>query len=586
MSEKIITTFNDFEFITHAESSNFETTPNYDETLEFIKKLSLRSKYAKIVNFGTSHAGRSLYAIILSSSEEFGPKKNYKNRKLKVFIQAGIHPGEIEGKDALQIILREILITKELEYLLDRLTLVIIPVFNPDGHERRGEFNRPNQIGPHLTGWRTNALNKNLNRDYLKADTAEMRSFLRFFNEWLPDFYIDSHTTNGMDYRYHVSYSVEKHQNIDRKLAGWGKDVFVPSLIKSVEERGFLISPYPEYVDDDDITKGITNWGYEPRYSTGYAAIQNRLGLLIEAHSLKTYKERVLVTKEVIISSLDILAKNAQEVRFLNYAADKFTVKKYFEEKKRLPVLLEGDEEKQDEIIFKGYKVNEKESLPFGKTILEFDKSVDVDYVIPFYNYMKVDKLVQAPGAYIIPRELKKLIKLLKLHGIKYFRNHRDIKAQVEKYKFEYLDFSPRSLEGRQRCTFEYYAFEEEVEILEGSYIVPVNQRTLKVILNLFEPAAPDSLVRWGFFNAFFERKEYAESFIFNKIAEEMLESDPQLKEEFELLLAEDEEFRDDPVARLDFFYTHSKYMDKNELVYPIMRLHNPEIYFDYFRRK
>ncbi|MBK6913415.1 MAG: hypothetical protein IPH11_07040 [Ignavibacteriales bacterium] len=218
------------QWLTHFENSNFLESPNYSDTIKYFQKFEVESPYAKLLTIGISPQRREIKLLVISKGNEFTPEEAAKSSKAVVLIQNGIHPGEIEGKDACMLLLREILITKEKEYLLDNIILLIIPVFNVDGHERLSYYNRPNQNGPKEMGWRTTSQNLNLNRDYMKADTPEMRSWLKMFSAWLPDFMIDNHTTNGADYQYHVTYGIEKFQNVHPLLSTFVKKKYLPFL--------------------------------------------------------------------------------------------------------------------------------------------------------------------------------------------------------------------------------------------------------------------------------------------------------------------------------------------------------------------
>jgi hypothetical protein len=217
----------------------------------------------------------------------------------------------------LYALLREILITKEKENLLDNIILLVIPVFNVDGHERLSYYNRPNQNGPKEMGWRTTSQNLNLNRDYMKADTPEMHSWLKMFSAWLPDFMIDNHTTNGADYQYHVTYGIEKFQNIHPVLSKLVRKKYLPYLLSRVERDGFLTAPYVEF-KTGTIESGIIDQPALPRLSTGYCALQNRICFLVETHSLKPFKNRVLSTKSMMLHSLEFINRNSREIKRLN----------------------------------------------------------------------------------------------------------------------------------------------------------------------------------------------------------------------------------------------------------------------------
>ncbi|GAB1350616.1 M14 family metallopeptidase [Ignavibacteriales bacterium] len=570
------------QWLTHFEKSDFTATPSYAETVEYFRMLADKSPYAKILNFGVSHQNRNLICLVVSETKEFTPKRTRKSPKSIVLINNGLHPGEIDGKDASMMLLRDILITQEKEYLLENITFLVVPVLNADGHERMSHFNRVNQNGPIQQGWRTNALNLNLNRDFMKADSAEIKSFLRLYAAWAPDLLIDTHVTNGMDYQYHLTYGMEKHQNLERRLSIWGNEVFLPNVIDAVEREGYVTAPYIETVADK-IEDGIKTWSYEPRYSTGYAALQNRLALLVESHSLKPYKERVFATKTIILESLEFINNNHKELKDLSRFADRRTIQKFFIEKKRYPILLAGNEESEP-FTFKGYKTEERESEITGGTIVSYtDEKVDIE--IQHFNKMEIAKTVKVPDAYLIPAEHKWLPRILKLHGIIFKHLDKGLELEVEKYKFSNVKFAETCYEGKFRASFDVTPFIETVTVPPGTFFVPVNQRTLRVVLNLLEPLAPDSIASWGYFNALFEKKEYIEDFVFEPIAAKMMEEDPRLREDFYFNLEEDEEFRNDPAARLDFFYRKSPYYENNEMIYPVMKVYDGKRYFNYFDR-
>lgn len=557
-------------WLTHFEKSGMTESPDYNSTIKYFEKFEKNFSSVKIIDFGTTPQGRKLKAVIVSKDKAFAPSLARKSNKAIVLIQNGIHPGEIEGKDACMLLLREILVTEEKSHLLDNLILLIIPVLNIDGHERLSQFNRPNQNGPKQTGWRTNALNLNLNRDYLKAETPEIQSFLKLFNDWLPDFMIDNHTTNGADYQYHVTYGIETHQNIDRGLVNWINNKYLPFLKTKVESDGFIIGPYMEF-KEGTIESGILDLPSPPRLSHGYCAVQNRICLLVETHSLKPFDNRVFSTKSMMTHTLEYVNENSRELIELNKQADKNIVKNYLIDKKKFPLVLASDG-KYDKFIFKGFEWYDEYSEITGSTVRKYtNKPIEIE--IPVFNQAKSLKKIIVPNAYLIPQEFQNIIKILDYHQIKYSQLQSNKKFKVERYRFNDIQFSPRPYEGRQLPSFNTICFEQIVTLPKGTYIVSTNQRALRVIVNLLEPDAPDSFVHWGFFNAFFERKEYAEAYVMEPYAKVMLENDLSIKTEFFKKLDADEKFRNNPLERLDFFYRNSPFFDQGENVYPIMRL-------------
>jgi len=560
------------EWLTHFEISKMTESPDYENTLKYFQKFEDGTPYVKIQTIGITPQRRELKVIIVSKDKAFTPELAKRTSKAILLIQNCIHPGEVEGKDACMILLREILITKEKEHLLDNVILLIIPVLNIDGHERLSPFNRPNQNGPKKMGWRTNSLNLNLNRDYLKADSSEMRSFLNLFNNWLPDFMIDNHTTNGADYQYHVTYGIETHQNIDRNLVKWIKEKYLPYLINKVEADGFITGPYMEF-KAGTIESGIVDLPAPPRLSHGYCAAQNRVCLLVETHSLKPFGNRVFSTLSMMKHTLAYVNKNFKELVSLNLQADKAPIKNYLVEKRLFPLVLTGNG-KFENFHFKGFQWYDEYSAITGNAVRKYtNKPIKID--IPIYNQAKSAKKISVPYAYLIPKQFQNIIDVLKFHHIQIDEIGAARKIKVEKYRFLNVKFNQHPYEGRHLLSFSCDGFDDNVDVEAGTFLVRTNQRALRIIVNLFEPEAPDSFVNWGFLNAFFERKEYAEAYVMEPYAQMMLKKDAALRDEFNNRIASDESFRNNPDARLDFFYRRSPFYDKGEKVYPIMRVMN-----------
>ncbi len=558
------------DWITHFEQSGEMESPSYNDTIAYFRRFEEKTKMAKLISMGVSSQGREIKCLVVARGNHFTPQRAKKSGKAIVLIQNGIHPGEIEGKDASMLLLREILITKEKKDLLDNLVLLIIPILNVDGHERLSPYNRPNQNGPRMMGFRTTALNLNLNRDFMKADTPEMKALLRLFSTWLPDFYIDNHTTNGVDYQYHVTYGMEKHQNIFGALSKWGQEKFIPFVKSETEKKGFLVTSYIELIGKE-LEGGFSDWTSRPMYSNGYAALHNRLLLLIETHSLKPFSNRVYSTKAMVESSLQFISENYKELKEINRKADRESVRRYADGKTSFPIAFRGTDE-FTLMDFKGIEYIKEESPVTGSLVKRYTGK-PVDIKVPCFNKVKITKRVKLPAAYLIPSEFKEIIRILNLHGIKTGVLNADRSITVEKYHFTEYKFAEKPYEGRQMIKVKCEAHSEKMEIPSGTYVVSTRQRGIRLIANLLEPEAPDSFVSWGFFNAFFERKEYAEDFVMEPIAENMLKDDPGLKREFETKLTNDAEFRQNPLERLDYFYKKSVYFDRRENIYPIFRL-------------
>lgn len=554
------------------EKSGFVSTADYEQTMKYFQNIADNCEFAELLSFGVSPQGRKLKYLLVTKENKKMVPSGKKLFKPTILIINGIHSGEIEGKDASMILLREILITKEKEYLLDSVNIIVIPIFNVDGHERISRYNRINQNGPEEMGWRTTAQNLNLNRDWMKADAPEMQAMLKLVNEWYPDFIIDTHTTNGADYQYTVTYSVEWSKNMFQTTADWLGKKFVPYLEKEINKKGFLIFPYVYLKNwDKGLDEGLIYLPSTPRFSSGYFALQNRPMLLVETHMLKPYKDRVYSTKAVLETTLEFIFNNSTRLKKINQQADEHTGKLY-EEGKYLPITF-SNTDKYDVMNFRGYEYYWDSSTVSGaKKLVYTDRKKDFE--VKYFSDIVVTDSVKVAKGYYVPPEYSFLAEKLHLHGLNAILIENELKdVEVTRYKFKDVKFAASPYEGRQTVTFNYDTYTEEVNIPKGSYLYLTNQRTARVLTHLLEPKSADSFVRWGFMNQIFEQKEYYEDYVMEKLAEEMLANDPELKKEFEEKLKTDEAFRSSSKARLDFFYERSPYPDKQLDVYPILRI-------------
>ncbi|HEX7176465.1 MAG TPA: M14 family metallopeptidase, partial [Pyrinomonadaceae bacterium] len=305
------------EWLTHAERTDYRETPNYADTIAYARRLDQHSPWVRLTSFGRSGEGRELHLLVAAKGDTFTPEAARKSGKPVVLIQACIHAGETDGKDAGLALLRDIAVTKTHEKLLDRAVVLFIPIYNADGHERRSPYNRINQNGPAEMGWRGNASNLNLNRDYMKADAPETRAWLRLWNEWSPDLFIDCHVTDGADFRYTVTYQFEQHENVLPPVRRWSREVFEGRILPAAEamDSANLFSPYMVFRDNRDPAKGIDSFIATPRFATGYVpVVRNRPALLIETHMLKPHRLRVRGTYDILRAALEEVNKNPDEL--------------------------------------------------------------------------------------------------------------------------------------------------------------------------------------------------------------------------------------------------------------------------------
>ncbi len=557
---------------TYAEAADYRKTPRYAETVSYAQKLDKASDLIVYQSFGKSGEGRDLPLLIAAGDKDFTPEKAKKSGKAIILIQACIHAGESDGKDAGFALLRDIAITKTRADLLKDVVILFVPIYNVDGHENFNAFNRINQNGPDEMGFRATTAGFNLNRDYMKADAPETRAFLKLWNQWKPDFFIDCHVTDGADFQYNVTYEFAHFQESPASITDWMKTHFDGKIVPKVESEGNLLTHYVEFAGRE-VTGGIATFIATPRFATGYTPLRNRAGLLIETHMLKPYKSRVRGTYDVLRYTIEEINQTKSSLFEANKKADAETIErgKTYDATRQFPLRIEVTE-KSEPFQFKGIEYTLEDSDVSGtKRIVYGTKPLNIK--IPKFDEAKITASVAPPLFYIVPPQWTDAIAVLEAHGIEFQRLTKSLKIEVESYRFSEVKFAPASFESRVTVNFKANPIKETREFPAGSLLVPTAQEKASVAIHLLEPASPDSLVYWGFFNTIFEQKEYGEGYILEKLAREMLAEDANLKREFEEKL-KDETFAKNPRARLTFFYERSPYFQNQRVnFYPVGRI-------------
>lgn len=558
---------------THAEKTNYRQTPNYAGTIAFAKELAHASPAIEYRGFGHSGQGRELPLLIASETHTFTPEAARANGKAVVLIQACIHSGEPDGKDAGFALLRDIAITKTAAGILENVVLLFLPIYNTDGHERSTPFNRINQNGPDSMGWRTTSTYQNLNRDYMKADTPETRAWLRLWNEWEPDLFIDCHVTDGADYRCNITYHHEHHAGVDEAVLEWERAVFDNKVKKATEAAGNVISWYLEFIDNRDLTLGTRDFNGSPRFSTGYVPLRNRPGILIETHMIKDYRSRVIGTYDFLRAALTEVNDDPVRLIRAGHEADQRTVEagRSYNPANLYPLDFELTDEKTP-FALKAFQYETEQSDVSGDLRVVYGRE-PLDLTIPMYDKFRVTAGAAPPLYYIVPVQWTSVIEVLHAHGVRFRSLAETAAMEVESYRFKNVRWPSEPFEGRHMPKFDVERSTEMREFSAGSLVVPTAQPLGKLVLNLLEPQAPDSFARWGFFNAIFEEKEYAEHYVLEALAREMMNGDPNLKREFEELLTADPDFAASPAERLRFFYKRSPYWDPQMNLYPVGRI-------------
>jgi hypothetical protein len=556
---------------TVSERSGFIETGRYAEVLVLCDAFARQyPKAVRCTTFGTTPEGRPMKALVASTSGALTPEQAQRRGLPVVLIQGGIHAGEIDGKDAGFLALREVLEGKAAAGALDKLVWVFVPVFNVDGHERFGAWNRPNQRGPKEMGWRTTAQNYNLNRDYLKADTPEMQAMLQLVQRWDPLVTVDLHATNGAQFEHDISIQVEPVHAGDAGLRKAGLALRTVVVVDLAKHGSLPLPYYPSFVAQDDPTSGFEDGVPPPRFSHGYYLLRNRIAMLVETHSWKEYPVRVQITRNTVVSVLEQVARDGAAWQAAAKQAD------------TAAAALGGQSEPLTYVAaptsrtvdFRGYAYTRTKSDVSGALMVRYDETTPQIWKVPLKDDIQPGIVVAAPkSGYLVPAaDAAWVAAVLKTHGVEYRLLGKPWQGDADVFRATKSDFGTGSVESHQRLTVEGKWTPEARSIPAGSLFVPIAQAKSRLVMALLEPLAPDSLLAWGRFNNAFERKEYMEEYVTEGVAREMLR-DPAVKAEFERKLREDKAFAADSNARLEFFYRRHPSWDERYQLYPVLRV-------------
>ena len=556
---------------TVSERSGFVETGRYEEVVALCDAFArLYPKAVRCTTFGTTPEGRPMKALVASTSGALTSEQAQRRGLPVVLIQGGIHAGEIDGKDAGFLALREVLEGRAANGALDKLVWVFVPVFNVDGHERFGAWNRPNQRGPKEMGWRTTAQNYNLNRDYLKADTPEMQAMLQLVQRWDPLVTVDLHATNGAQFEHDISIQVEPVHAGDAGLRTAGLALRT-GVIDDLAKQGSLPLPYyPSFVVQDDPTSGFEDGVPPPRFSHGYFLLRNRIAMLVETHSWKEYPVRVRITRHTVVSVLEHVARDGASWLSTAKQAD-IAAARLGGRQEPLTYVAAPDARTVD---FRGYAYTRTTSDVSGALMTRYDETTPQVWKVPLKDDIRPGIVVEAPGAgYLVPAaEAPWVAAVLKTHGVEYRLLGKAWQGDAQVFRATKSSFGSASVETHQRLTVEGDWTRESRATPAGALFVPIAQPRARLVMALLEPKAPDSLLAWGRFNNAFERKEYMEDYVAEAVAREMLR-DPAVKAEFERRLREDTAFAQSPAARLEFFYRRHPSWDERYQLYPVLRV-------------
>jgi hypothetical protein len=545
-------------WITPAETSDFDTTPSYQATMAWLDKLIKSTTTMKMVAIGTSTQSREIKMIIISDDKTFDSQSLRQSSKPLLLVQAGIHAGEIDGKDAGLMLLRDIASGKK-KTLLKNVNVLFIPILNVDGHERTSPYNRVNQRGPTNMGWRTNARNLNLNRDYTKLDTEEIRAMVNVMNEYDPTLYLDLHVTDGADYQYDITYGFS--ESYSSESGKWLREKLTPAVNEQLKTYGHIPGPLMFAANNRDFKDGNIEYPFQPRFSNTYGDLRHLPAILVENHSLKPYKQRVLGTYIFLEGVLNILNRDG--------AALKKAIVNDRAVRNQNVIISWKQAPKSDSMLLLGIESQIKKSEVTSKDYVAW-LGKPVTAKIPYIKNNQADKSVGRPKAYWIPGQYKNVIERIKLHGIKVEEITTTREVDVKNYRIEKYKFALEPFEGHIGVTASVKPERSKQIFYPGAVRITTDQPLGDLLVHLLEPEADDSYFSWGFFDEIFNRTEYIEEYAIEPLARKMLAADEKLRAEFEQKKKDNPQFAQDANAVYEWFYARSPYVDKNWLLYPI----------------
>jgi len=552
--------------LTEFERSRYLKTAHPTKVMDYYKKLAKTTKWLKIFRIGIGDGNRPIHLVVLSKQQIFQPK-NITNQ-IVLMTNNGIHSGESCGVDATQMLMRDLIAKMKTSSTFDRLIYMTIPIFNVGGHIQFRAHNRVNQQGPVQMGFRGNARNYDLNRDFVKADTANMRAFYKAFHTWKPHIFIDNHTTNGSDHQHIMTYTLPPKEALPKPLKTFVYSYFKSGFEGKMKRWNVPLIPYPTLKVRNAPRKGINGWISTPRFSTGLTRLFNTIPILSEAHVLKTYKQRVMGTYLLNKSAILTALGKATQLRKARKDSDTLATqrKTYTIRWKRTKGF--------DKIAFGGYAYDKKYSPISGGWHVYYDRSKPRQWVIPYFNRFTPALRVKVPKAYIIPQQWKHVIQRLQWNGIRFTRLKKEQKMQVEVTYITHIKWRSRPYEGHFRpYGIKTFKVLRSKTFRKGDIVVSTAQPGSAYIIEVLEAQGADAFLVWNAFDTIFQQKEYFAPYLFHKTAEKILKKDKRLREIFLHRLRKEPNFAKSPKKRLQFIYQSSKYYEPVHNMYPIVRV-------------
>jgi hypothetical protein len=564
------------EWLTVAEKSDFRATSSYDQTMVYLYRLEAAAPHLiRVTDFGRSGQGRPLPLVIVSADGAFTPEAAAATGKPILLIQSCIHAGEVDGKDATLMVLRDIALGRRPELVKGVVTL-FAPIYNADGHEHVSIYNRSNQNGPvEGMGYRATANGINLNRDFMRLVSPEGTALAELVTTWNPHLHVDNHVTNGSDHAWVLTWLVDEAPRLAPSLDAW-VGAHLPRVLAAIEAGGHPNGPYVNHVSRSDPTAGMI-WDVAlPRYSSGYFSLRNRASILIEMHAHKPFRDRVLANRAFIDELIEEVGRSGQELVRAVQEAEAATVAMGVADARPSEVVVRWKVvEESETITWPAYEWSIEDSEVMGGKQVQYHPG-EIREVELEWRHLQIAELTLArPRGYLVLAGWPQVEELIAGHGLRAFRLSEDTELEVETTRLANPEFATSPYQGVVMVEdFEISRQPETRSIPAGSLWIPADQPSFEVAVQLFEPEAPDSIVRWGVVSSLFERKVYIGLDLLESLADEML-VDEKVRSEWESAL-EDPDFAKNPSARYMWWYQRTPYWDETVGLLPVMRIMVP----------
>jgi hypothetical protein len=543
-------------------------TVTYEQCIDFYKQLDAKFENAKLLSYGKTDIGIPLHLFVISNDLDFDFNSIKKKNKTILFINNGIHAGEPCGVDACLNLSDDILNKNELKSLLSHVVVCIVPFYNIDGALNRGCCSRANQNGPEEYGFRANARNLDLNRDFIKCDAQNTKSLIQIIQQVQPHVFIDTHISDGADYSYNMSLITTQHNKLNSNLSTYLLNTMLPEIQGQMKLKNNEMCPYVETLKSTP-DSGLVGFLENPRFATGYTSLFNIIGFVSEAHMLKPYEVQVKATYDLLISTMVTMNAQFEEIIKVKKLADLDITSN----QTNFALSWELDTTKFDLINFKGYEAGYKKSNISNLNRLYYDRTKPFNKSIKYYNYYKPAHYVKKPRAFIIPQAWSNVIELLKLNNVVLQAIQNDTLITVNSYYIGDYKTVPKPYEGHYlHRDVELTNQTQHLQFYKGDYLIWCNQLANRFIIETLEPQATDSYFNWNYFDSALQQKEWFSDYVYEESAEQILKLNPSLKEGLQQYVKQNK-LENNHWEQLVWIFKHAPQYEKTAFRYPVFKL-------------